>query len=374
MLALAAGCATAPAPLQSGPVFTEGFPDPFLLETPGGDFLAFATNTDTVHVQVAGSPDLLHWTLRRAGAAPGAPALDAMPELPAWVRPPAAGDADVWAPEVMRVAGRYVLYFAARSAVERRPDGVLRQCVGAAVAEQPEGPYRPQARPLVCAQFPEGAIDASPYREGRALHLLFKTDGNCCGLPSRIYAARLSADGLALAGPPVFTGETNDRPWEGKVVEAPTMVRRGGVRFLFYSGADYGGAGYAVGYAVCRTPEGPCTDAPSNPLLASTPPGVRPPLIGPGHQAIIRVKGRDIMAFHGWNGLAVTPERARTLYLSRLRWPGGRPVIDRPTETQVEPAPAAVAPTPTPQAPGAAGPAPPVERPSREGPVGYGPR
>ena len=347
-LGLAAACAPGRAPLtlEAGPVLASGFPDPFLLQVPGGGFLAFATNTETTHVQVAASPDLLHWRLETGGPAPGAPVLDAMPDLPAWVRPPSAGPADVWAPEVMRAAGRYVLYFAARSATERRPDGELRQCVGAAVSVAPRGPYRPQPRPLICGAFPEGAIDPSPYREGRALHLLFKTDGNCCRLPSRIWAVRLSADGLALAGAPVFTGETNDRPWEGDVVEAPSMVRHAGRRYLFYSGADYDGAGYAVGYAECRTPLGPCVDAPSNPILASTAPGVRPVLIGPGHQALIRVGARDVMAFHGWNGLRDTPDRARTLYLAALRWVDGRPVVDRPTGTQVAPPAAGGAPPP----------------------------
>ena len=325
---------------------TDGFADPFLLQAPGG-FLAFATNSATAHVQVAASPDLIHWSLRRVGTQADAPALDAMPQLPAWVRPPDDGSADVWAPEVARVGARYVLYFAARSSSERRPDGQLRQCVGAAVADRPEGPYAPQPRPLVCDAFSEGAIDPSPYAEGGGLFLLFKNDGNCCGLPTRIYAAPLSADGLATTGAPVFTGETNDRPWEQHVVEAPTMVRRGGRRYLFYSGADYAGAGYAVGYATCRSPTGPCVDAGENPILTSTPPGVEPVLIGPGHQAVIRVGNRYVIAFHGWTGLQQTPSRARTLYLANIHWEHGRPVVERPVATQVQaPATPAAAPAP----------------------------
>ena len=322
------------------------FPDPFVARF-GGSYFAYATGNQVgggqMNVQMVRSRDLTRWS---------APA-EALPlaNLPAWVdrRHP-----QVWAPEVVRIGPRYVLYFNARHSAltrtETPPEGpriLQRHCVGAAVAARPEGPYVGVGEPLACSEHETGAIDAHVFRDGDSLYLYYKEDGNCCGPGSAIYAVGLSPDGLAALGPRHLLVANDDSPgpeddWEWRVVEAPTMIRRGDAYYLFYSGNFFGNRNYAVGYLTCATPRGPCTDPGGNPLLRAH---SGSPLIGPGHQDILEESGRSLIFFHGWNadpdGREQPGVHRRCLYVSRLRWistetGGERPVIDggRPADQQ----------------------------------------
>ncbi|HEX8612243.1 MAG TPA: glycoside hydrolase family 43 protein [Telluria sp.] len=293
--------ASAPAPSSLG-----DFPDPFVLAD-GGQYYAYATNGQGKNVQLLRSPDLRTWTAQP----------DVMPVLASWVRP---ANSMVWAPEVIKIGEKYVLYYTARDR------GLDRQCVGAAVASAPGGPYRDtSAGPLVCQVAEGGTIDAAPLASGGKLYLYFKSDGNCCRLQTHLYAQELRADGLALLGSPRIL-LSNERGWEGGVVEAPTMVERDGRFYLFYSANDYAGAAYAVGYASCAGPLGPCTPAPENPILKSRA-GV-PRLTGPGHQAIFEAGGKSYIAYHAWEELAGGARGDRRfMYLDELAWVEGKPVV-----------------------------------------------
>jgi len=306
-------------------VLDENFPDPFVARF-AGTYHAYATGIRTggvqLNVQFVRSADLSEWT---------AP-VEALPSanLPAWVD---RGHAQVWAPEVMEIGGRYVLYFNARhhrlTRTETPPEGprvLQRHCLGAAVSDRPEGPFVGIDEPLVCAELADGAIDASPFRDGDSLYLFYKDDGNCCGRGSAVYAQGLSPDGLAVLGPRHRLIANDDSPepvddWEWRVVEAPTMVRRDGRYYLFYSGNFFGNKNYSVGYAVCATPRGPCRDPGDNPILWSH---SRSPLIGPGHQTLLEREGATYVFFHGWNSDPDGDERPevhkRCLYVSRLHW------------------------------------------------------
>jgi hypothetical protein len=64
-------------------------------------------------------------------------------------------------------------------------------------------------------------------------------------VPARVWTQRLSADGLALIGSPVPI-LTQDRDWERPTMEAPSMVRDGSRRYLFYSAGTWHDSTYAV--------------------------------------------------------------------------------------------------------------------------------
>ncbi|SEL60309.1 Glycosyl hydrolases family 43 [Pseudoxanthomonas sp. GM95] len=322
---LLAGCAaqqTAPTTWTS-PVLDTEFADPFVLPIDDGTLVAYATNHTAddgtrMHLPVSTSRDGQYWTTP----------VDAMPAAPPWAR---AERPDLWAPEVLQVGDHYIAYFSARHATRRRPDG-LTLCLGAAISKTPTGPFVPQPAPLTCGGE-HGVIDVSPFRDVDAsgqeqLWLIYKTDGNCCGVPTTFVAQHLRADGLALIdAPQTMAGAVNDQPWEGHVVEAPQLLRHDGQLYLFFAGNDYGNGAYATGYARCDSPAGPCRDALENPILRST--DGPPPLIGPGHQHVFQFQGRSWIAYHGWRAATATHPRYRAMYVQPLDWRDGRPVPTR---------------------------------------------
>lgn len=326
-LALAGGCATSSEqPPQTSvpypPVLRANFPDPFILEHEG-QYLAYATNTEGANVQMASSSDLATWRFlwdeRQAGRLH-----DAMPVLPPWAK---AGF--TWAPEVLKTPDGFVLYFTARHAT------LGLQCVGAATSRDPRGPFTSNAtEPLVCQEELGGTIDASPFRASDGqLYLYFKSDGNnpAFNKPTEIFAQRLSPDGLSLTGTAVSLIR-NDKPWEGHVVEAPTMVEQDGSYVLLYSANDFAWhdaqrvSNYAIGLATCEGPLGPCADAPSNPFLAST---AQPCLSGPGHQTVFKSQDRQYLAFHSWAATQSCRPTAqgRFLHIVQLSWHHGTPQL-----------------------------------------------
>ena len=78
-----------------------------------------------------------------------------------------------WAPDVsQRADGRYLLYYTAHSIA------INRQCIGAALASSPLGPFEPVGTgPLVCDAGDAGDIDPSSFvdTDGRR-YLLYKND------------------------------------------------------------------------------------------------------------------------------------------------------------------------------------------------------
>jgi beta-xylosidase len=104
---------------------------------------------------MATSRDLSHWAfvtdpasgLRR----------DALPQLGSWAK-----TGFTWAPEVLPLNGRYLLYY---TASDRRKNA---QCVGVAEAADPHAPFvDSRAEPIVCQADLGGSIDANPFRDRR---------------------------------------------------------------------------------------------------------------------------------------------------------------------------------------------------------------
>lgn len=304
------------------PVYETNFPDPFIVPHEGR-FLAYATNAEGLraNVQMAESRDLVSWApLMRDGKLH-----DAMPVLPRW-----AERGWTWAPEVMKHGDGYLLFFTAREKASRR------QCTGVARSADPLGPFvSDAAEPLVCQRALGGTIDASPYRDAdRQLYLYYKADANAVGKPTDIFVQRMTADGMGLTGTPVALLR-NDRPWEAHVIESPTMTRRGDGYVLFYSANHFGWephqrlSPYAMGYARCTGPMGPCTDAPNNPILYSYNDRTAGCLSGPGHQALFEAGGRPFVVFHAHaaRGGCRNAGKGRYMYIAPLLWEKDEPRI-----------------------------------------------
>ena len=305
------------------PVLKDNFPDPFVV-LHAGEFIAYATN-DGPNLPIATSRDLVNWTIAGDPAKPGK-RYDAFPQLGPWAK-----TGFTWAPEVMRVGNRWLLYYTASS---RK---LAMQCLGVAVADNPKGPFRDSSQaPLVCQAEHGGTIDANPFRDTDGkLYLYYKNDGNRIRARTALWGQQLSADGLAVIGKPVQI-LTDDKAWESGVVEAPTMVRTpaGGYQ-MFYSAGYYGWnaedrlSPYSMGYANCDAPLGPCKDATENPILHSFNDKTAGCVSGPGHQSIFTVGTRTFISFHAW---AATKgcrklEDERYLYVAPLLWKDGKPML-----------------------------------------------
>lgn len=292
----------------TNPVLDANFPDPFILNDGAGRYYAYATNGSRGNVPYAVSRDLVGWEVRG----------DAMPKLPAWVQPGLT-----WAPEVVRLRGAYLLYFTARD----RKSG--RQCIGVATAKTPAGPFTAQGSgPLVCQAGQGGSIDASPFVDQDAkAYLLWKNDGNCCNQTTSIYLQPLSADGLKLTGK-ASTLISNFALWEGNVIEAPTLYRRGADYYLLYSAGPFDSDLYAVGYATAKKVTGPYRKAAENPILVS-----RGKVAGPGHQTVVTdAAGQTWLAYHAWTAGYIGDEAGyRSLYLDRVSFQNGKVKVSGPT-------------------------------------------
>lgn len=290
---------------ETAPAFVidQDFPDPDVIAV-DGEYYAYATNTRAVNVQYATSPDLETWTVSLD---------DVFPELPAWAE---AGR--TWAPDVTSLPdGRYALYFTA----QERESG--RQCIGVAVAGAPTGPFVSDApTPLICPLGEGGAIDASSFvDDDGSRYLVWKNDGNCCGLDTWLRLSTLSADGLTITGDPVDLVKQTES-WEGTLVEAPVIVRHGDEYALFYSANDYGGEDYTMGYALAPSIAGPYTKGPE-PLFTTAMSGSR--ALGPGGQdVVVAPDGSDVIVYHSWDPAF----SYRGMNVSPLTWPEDMPVVE----------------------------------------------
>ena len=302
------------------PVYETDFPDPFVIEHQG-EFIAYSTNSRGINLPIAVSRDLTEWAPATVGGRP----IDGMPALAPWVE-----EGRTWAPEVMKVGDRWLLYYTARHGKRKT------QCIGVASAANPRGPFRDAAsEPLVCQYEIGGTIDANPFRDRAGqLYLTYKNDGNSVGKKTHIWSQRMAPDGLSMVGEAVALLD-NDQPWEAHVIEASTMINTPDGIALLYSANHYGWephqrlSPYAMGYAMCKTALGPCTDAPSNPVLNSFNDRKLGCLSGPGHQAVFRGAGGTFIAFHAWaatSGCRKATDK-RYLYIAPFGWEDGKPQI-----------------------------------------------
>jgi hypothetical protein len=299
---VAAVCESMLGPGSGGPVYPFDFADPDVIVA-RGTYYAYGTNSTAGNIQIMESTDLVNW--RKAG--------DALPTLATW-----ATAGDTWAPAVIRLKRSYVLYYTAATAEGRV------QCLSVATARRPEGPFTDSSRaPLECQADLGGSIDPSPYLDAAGHpYLAWKSNG-AGGQPATIWAQALDPQGTALEGGGPTELLTPSQPWEGSVVEAPSMVDVDGSYFLFYSGNDWNSAAYAIGVARCAGVLGPCGTLLAGPLFGS-----QTNLEGPGGEDVFSdVEGHLEMAFSAWLPGAVGYPHPRLLFTRPVEVTNGVPSV-----------------------------------------------
>ncbi len=235
----------APADTYTNPVLTDRLADPSVIRHENRYYLYGTGQVDGDNgYRVYTSTDLVRW---KRG--------------PVVFRP---GERHVWAPDVWRdpSTGRFYLYYTASTTV------------GVASADGPLGPFTGK-RTLV-----EKAIDAHLFRDDDGRLYLYYVK-----FPGFRITVRPMASPTRFGGEPaVLLEPTSD--WEvrnGRVTEGPWMIKRDDTYYLLYSGSGANTPDYAVGYATARSPRGPFTRAPHNPILHRSE-GV----YGPGHGCALR--------------------------------------------------------------------------------------
>jgi len=212
------------------------------------------------------------------------------------------------------------MYFVAEDTASRK------QCIGVATAASVLGPYLPASdAPAVYPIAEGGAIDPQLFTDtdtDGTRYLVFKTDGNCCGLDTWIEMAPLSADGKTIVGTPTrLIRQTLG--WEGNVVEAPTLIRHGSHYVLLYSANDYSHDQYAIGVATAVSLTGPYQKQ-AVPLLSTA--SSHGAFLGPGGQDLVVGPKDDVLVFHSWDAsYAHHPMQSLP-----LRWRGDTPSVTPP--------------------------------------------
>ncbi|KAK8209815.1 glycosyl hydrolase [Phyllosticta capitalensis] len=292
-----------------GPVIERNFPDPSIIYW-NGTWWAFATENESVHIQVASSPDFVDWTYMEGQ--------DALPDPPAWVN---ASAPNTWAPDVnLMEDGTFVMYFSATTVYNSSL-----HCIGAATATNPQGPYAAEPTTQACPLDEGGAIDSSGFKDwqvkgsgwgpgnwnssgvrvtsgngtndcwsnqtwwgggrGGQRYIVYKVDGNALGngnapntgtcgntipplSPTPIMLQAVDSSGLQPIGTPTVLLQHAGLADDG-LIEAPSLFKTArGTYILFFSSGCFNSDNYTVSYATADAVTGPYTRA-AAPLLAT---------------------------------------------------------------------------------------------------------
>lgn len=297
-----------PALAYQNPIVAENAPDPQVLyDEPSGTFYMVSTSGRLPAFPIRLSTDLVNWR-------PTGEYVFTEANRPKWAR------GSYWAPELHRVGDIYICYFTARSRVTGR------LCIGAAGARRPIGPYRDLGRPLISSATT--VLDATFFRDDDGRQYLYWKADAADGDPSGpILGQELSPDGLKLVGPRHEVLGT-DLEWEHQLVEGPSILKKGGAYYLFYSGSAYNAPSYAIGVARSLSPvEGFVKRA--EPILRGS-----DRWRGPGHNSVVSYDGHDYLIYHAWEG--ETFQHVRPSLIDLIEWDDeGWPTVGEGIPTEV---------------------------------------
>ncbi len=243
---------------------------------------------------------------------------------------------EFWAPEVAFRDGLFYLYYH-----PGRPGGAFR--IRVAVSPNPEGPYIDTGTPLTDAAQNDFAIDSHAFRDDDGQWYLFYATDFTDSDAKTFRGTALVVDRLEtmtrLAGTPQVVMRAHwpwqcfeaMRDWRGVkadwyTLEGPTVVKRSGKYYCFYSGGCWENDTYGVDYLVADHVLGPWQEVGGErgPQVMRTVPGR---VIGPGHHSIVSSPDgtQDFAVYHAWND----SRTERLMWVDPLLWTPDGPVIER---------------------------------------------
>ena len=303
----------------TNPVYPNYFADPFVLRH-DGVYYAYGTGlhaqTNGLVFEVLYSNNLIDW--HSCGGA---------------LEPLGTGFEDYWAPEVAFCNGIFYMYYSAGI-------GDTGHRLRVATAKQPTGPFTDCG--LVLTPDEPFSIDACPFCDDDGQWYLFYAKDFLEGqrLGTALCVAKLE-DMTRLVTPPQTVLRASqdwqlyakDRTMYGQVLdwytlEGPSVVKRFGRYYCFYSGGAWTNLSYGVSYAVADHPMGPWSEPISSiPTVLKT---IANQVIGPGHNSlVVSPDGQDYLVYHAWD----MAQTGRRMCLDRLDWSNQQPCTVGPTFT-----------------------------------------
>ena len=165
----------------------------------------------------------------------------------------------------MQDDGKYVMYYCGEAKAK-----INHHCVGTAISDSPTGPFVPSNTPLSCRLDQGGSIDPAGFKDSDgSRYVVFKVDGNSIGhggdcnngveplVPTPIMLQKVAADGVTPLGDAVQILDRNTADGDGPLVEAPSLVLKDGIYYLFYSTHCFTDPTYDVRWATATSITGP---------------------------------------------------------------------------------------------------------------------
>lgn len=286
----------------SNPVIDTSLPDPTVIRADDGHFYLYATE-NIRNLPIYRSDNLVDWTF--VGTA------FSKETRPQWNR-----KGNLWAPDINRINGKYVLYYS-----KSEWGGEWTCGIGVAVADRPEGPFEDRGALFISNEIGvQNSIDQF-YIEDNGRKYLF------WGSFRGIYGIELSDDGLSLKPGAV------KQQVAGTFMEGSYIHKRGRYYYLFGSaGTCCEGAKSTYRVTVGRSESlfGPYLDKQGRPLMDNHYEVVvhkNRQVVGPGHNSEIITddEGTDWMLMHGFK--SNDPDAGRVVWLTRIDWKDGWPAV-----------------------------------------------
>ena len=279
----------------TNPVINNNAPDPTVIRAKDGTFYAYSTMMYG-NVPVYKSQDMVNWEYIGGAFRKG--------EVPKFVP-----KANIWAPDINHIEGKYVLYFSMSTW-----GGEWEAGIGRAVADSPEGPFTDAKLLFNSKQIGvQNSIDPVIFQEDGRKYLIW---GSFRG----IYLTELTEDGLELI-------DSKDLlKIAGTAYEGTYLLKRKGYYYLFASiGSCCNGLNSTYQTVVGRSKSlfGPYVDKQGrkmldnyHEILLSGDDAVK----GPGHDSQILTddKGQDWIYYHGVDVNEV--KAGRKMYLDQVNW------------------------------------------------------
>jgi beta-xylosidase len=281
----------------TNPIIHQYLADPYM-KYENGYFYLFATGeaSDGRFIPIYRSKDLTNWGFIR-GAVENGSKTD-------W------NYKHFWAPEVIKIKGKYYLYYTASP--EDSPSNSGNR-VGLAIADSIQGPYINYG-----IVIPNASLDGHPYFDKDSTMYIFYTIEwqNAKGLKAgNIYVDKMLTP-TRVEDKPTLLIASHD--WQ----EGPFIYPDDSCYYLTFSCGNWRDSTYRLQYAISKTITGPYTEIPDTILKSNL------MVKGPGHHSFFDdAFGRKWIVYHGWDA-AYT---ARYPRIDRVYMKAGRIFINGPT-------------------------------------------